>query len=255
MTTYLTEWDAWRIAVALAIAMLAAWMAGWRMVRSRPKELAEPPGKLGDAMLALLGLLLAFTFSMSLVKHEQRRQMVIVDSNSIGDFYTCASLLDNPTRIELQSAIRQYVEHRLALRRTVIDEATLQRELEEVRGAHARMQALAKRAVDGGTPVVVPLVNTLNEVTSSHAARLAAYHDRLPTSIMLLLILTATISMAVMGRQQRLSNEWHPGTLVAYTLLVSMVVWVTVDLNQPQRGWITVSQEPLEQLLKSMSDG
>jgi hypothetical protein len=255
LTTYLTEWDAWKIALVLAIAMLAAWMAGWRMVRSRPKELAEPPSKIGDAILALLGLLLAFTFSMSLVKHEQRRQMVIVDSNSIGDFYTCASLLDDPTRSELQSVIRQYVEHRLAMRRTITDEAALQRQLEEIRGAHARMQALVKRAVDGGTPTVVPLVNTLNEVTSSHAARLAAYHDRLPTSIVLLLVLTATISMVVMGRQQGLTNEWHPGTLVAYTLLVSMVVWVTIDLNQPQRGWITVSQEPLEQLLKGMDDG
>jgi hypothetical protein len=39
---------------------------------------------------------------------------------------------------------------------------------------------------------------------------------------------------------------------VGFTILVSLVVWVTLDLNQPQRGWITVSQEPLEQLLKGM---
>ena len=43
---------------------------------------------------------------------------------------------------------------------------------------HNRMQALVGEAVDGQTPVVVPLVNTLNGVTSSHAARLAALLDR-----------------------------------------------------------------------------
>jgi len=46
-----------------------------------------------DASLAVLGLLLAFTFSTALVKHDQRRLMVVADSNAIGDFYTCASLL------------------------------------------------------------------------------------------------------------------------------------------------------------------
>ena len=33
---------------------------------------------------------------------------------------------------------------------------------------------------------------------------------------------------------------------------MSMVLWVTLDLNDPQRGWISVSQEPLERLLKAM---
>jgi hypothetical protein len=40
--------------------------------------------------------------------------------------------------------------------------------------------------------------------------------------------------------------------MVLFVALVSMVVWVTLDLNQPQRGLITVSQEPLERLLSGM---
>jgi hypothetical protein len=31
-----------------------------------------------------------------------------------------------------------------------------------------------------------------------------------------------------------------------------MVVWVTLDLNQPERGFIRVSQEPLQRLLSGM---
>jgi hypothetical protein len=31
-----------------------------------------------------------------------------------------------------------------------------------------------------------------------------------------------------------------------------MVVWVTLDLNQPHRGWITVSQKPMQRLLSGM---
>jgi hypothetical protein len=39
---------------------------------------------------------------------------------------------------------------------------------------------------------------------------------------------------------------------IGFTVLVCLVLWVILDLNQPQRGWITVSQEPLQQLLKGM---
>ena len=37
-----------------------------------------------------------------------------------------------------------------------------------------------------------------------------------------------------------------------FVVLVGLVVWVTLDLNQPHRGVITVSQEPLQRLLEGM---
>lgn len=40
--------------------------------------------------------------------------------------------------------------------------------------------------------------------------------------------------------------------ILAEVFGIVMVVWVTLDLNQPQRGWITVSQGPLERLLLGM---
>ncbi len=75
------------------------------------------PSKFDDASLALLGLLLAFTFGVSISKHDQRRLAVVADSNAIGDFYTCASLIKEPTRTKLQTVIREYAELRLSLGR------------------------------------------------------------------------------------------------------------------------------------------
>ena len=253
MSVILTEVDAWLVAVLLAVLMLAAWAFGWRRGRPRGGEkLAEAPSKFNDAVLALLGLLLAFTFSMSLARHEQRRQMVVTDSNAIGDFLTCVSLLKEPVRGKLQTLVRQYVEHRLLLAQTTRDETTLQRQIAEIQAMHRQMEALVQEAVDAGTPVVVPLVNTLNELTSAHASRLHALRDRVPPSVVLLLVLAAIISMLLMGWQQGMQGEWHPAAAIGFTALVCLVLWVTLDLNQPQRGWITVSQEPLQQLLKGM---
>jgi len=152
----------------------------------------------------------------------------------------------------LQQVIREYVAHRLGATNDRQDEAKVQKLLGEIQEMHNRMQALVGEAVDGQTPVVVPLVNTLKGVTSSHAARLAAVRDRLPPSIVGLLFLAAFVSMVMMGRQHGASGEWHPGATIGFAALVSMVVWVTLDLNQPQRGLITVSQEPMRRVLSGM---
>jgi hypothetical protein len=252
MTELGTNLDPWIPAALVMAFMLCGWARGWwrgRMLRGKGGSSGD--GKFGDALLALLGLLLAFTFSMSLVKHEGRRQMSVADSNAIGDFSTCASLLEDPIRGKLQSELRKYVEHRIALAQPATDEAALQKALEEISGMHSQMQALVKDAVDQGTPIAVPLVNTFNDVTSNHAARLAALRDRLPASILMLLGLSAVLSVAVVGRRQSIANETEAGATLGFIFLVSLVILVILDLNQPQRGWIRISQEPLELLLKS----
>lgn len=254
MSTFLSNVDAGFTATLLAAAMFVAWMTAWSMGRRLKPEPCESTSsnKASDATLALLGLLLAFTFSMSLGKHDQRRQMLVADSNAIGDFYTCASLVKEPVRGKLQAVVRQYTEHRLALP-TTPDEATLERKLAEIQDLQSRMQTLVSAAVEEGTPLAVPLVNTLNALTSSHAARLAAVRDRLPGTIVGLLMFAAVVAAAVVGRQQGTLGERRHGAMLGFIALVSLVVWVTLDLNQPNRGFITVSQEPLQRLLAGMA--
>ncbi|OAI38548.1 hypothetical protein AYO40_06595 [Planctomycetaceae bacterium SCGC AG-212-D15] len=253
MSALLNSVDAWLIAVVLAAAIFATWGVGlWMGGRERSHDPEAPASRLNDASLALLGLLLGFTFSMSLAKHEQRRTMVVTDSNAIGDFYTCVSLLKQPVRGRLQRAVRNYTEHRIGLADPALDDAGLQIKLGEIQEMHDQMQALVKEAVDEGTSVTNPLVNTFNNLTSSHAERLAAVRDNLPGSVILLLFVAAIVSMGLVGEQQGASGERRPGATIAFVAVISMVVWVTLDMNQPRRGMIIVSQEPMHRLLSGM---
>src|SRR5262245_25912802 len=110
MQQSLAQIDAWLFALALAAAMFAAWRLGWWAgPRTMPDPSDSSTARFVDASLAMLGLLLGFSFAMALSRHDQRRAMVIQDSNSIGDFYTCATLLKEPVRSRLQAVIREYV--------------------------------------------------------------------------------------------------------------------------------------------------
>jgi hypothetical protein len=240
------------VALALAFAMLAAWRIGWHMGGTLPSKNAVKPSKFDDASMALLGLLIAFTFGTSIAKHDQRRLAVVADGNAIGDFYTCASLLKEPTRTRLLAVIHQYAQLRLELTRERPRPGALEEALAKFRHMHDQMISLVAQAVSDGTPIAVSLTNTLNEVTSNQASRLAAYRDRLPASIVILLSACAISTALLIGREQGVERNTDIAGTVCFILLVSFAVYVTLDLNRPETGLIQVSQEPIEQLLSSM---
>lgn len=253
MEHVLNDVESWISALAMAGLMVVGWGFGfWRGTRLSQDEREKRDATFSGASMALLGLLLGFTFSMSLTKHEQRRLMVISDANSIGDFFTCASLVKEPVRSRLQKVIRDYAQARLNKPTAASDAADLEKRVAASREAHNQMQALVAEAVEEGTIVVVPLVNTLNDVTSNHSSRVAAAVDRLPPIIFLLLAVAAVITMVLIGDQQGAADERRYGGTVGFVILVAMVVWVILDLNQPQQGMITVSQEPMRRVLQGM---
>jgi hypothetical protein len=241
------------VALILAVVMLAAWQVGERMGKRLLHKEDTKPSKFDEASVALLGLLLAFTFGMSIAKHDQRRLAVVADSNAIGDFYTCASLLKEPARTQLQTVIRHYAQLRLELTRGKLRRSDLESALLKFGQMHARMTEIVGQALSGGTPIAVSLTNTLNDVSSNQASRLAAYRDRLPTAIVILLFACAIVTALLIGREQGAAGSSDMAGTLCFILLVSITVYVTLDLNQPERGWIRVSQEPIERLMSSMS--
>jgi hypothetical protein len=134
--------------------MLAGWQMGrWRGARLAAQKREASAGKFTDASMVILGLLLAFTFSLALAKDNQRRMMVVTDSNSIGDFLACVSMVKEPVRGKLHDLVRTYVEQRLALAKGPLDEATLERKLGEIQEMQNQMQTLVGEAADKGTLV------------------------------------------------------------------------------------------------------
>jgi hypothetical protein len=254
MELIVSKMDARNVAVVVALAMLVAWRVGIRMgnwLRLKGGG-GRQPSKFDDASMALLGLLLAFTFGVSIGKHDQRRLAVVADSNAIGDFYTCATLLKEPARTKLQSVIREYAELRLHLAQGRIDSVEFENALTRFQEMQGRMAEVVGQAVSDGTPIAIPLINSLNEVTSNHAARLAAVRDQVPLSIVTLLFVSSIITTMLVGREQGYAAITKLAGTLCFILLVSLAIYVTLDLNQPDRGVIRVSQEPLERLLSSM---
>jgi hypothetical protein len=252
MDEIVTSLDIRILAVTLGVGMLAACEIGRWLGRRLRRKGDVKPSKFDDASMALLGLLIAFTFGTSIARHDQRRAAVVADANAIGDFYTCAALLKEPTRTKLQAVIQQYAQLRLDLARGQLGKSSIEDALAKSDRMHSQMTELVDQALRDGTPIAVSLTNTLNAVSSNQASRLSAYRERLPTSIVFLLFVSAIITVLLVGREQGNDDDYDVAGTLCFIFLVSIAVYVTLDLNRPERGLIRVSQEPIERLLSSM---
>lgn len=253
MYLYGLELDAWVISLFLIVMMSLAVLAGWWYGRSEIKKLSEERVSINDGIMAIFGLLLGFTFSMSLGKHDQRRDMLLQHSNSIGDFATCADMLPEPHSAQLLLQIKGYLQLLLTPLKDTSDQQAVNERLDILQTMQTDMQKTLKQSIAEKPVVAIPLVNTFNALTSAHAARLASLRDRLPWSVLILLFLSGMVTMMFQGRKLGKAGEKQIIAMFGFILLINLVIWVTLDLNQPGRGWITVSYEPLQRLLAGLS--
>jgi len=207
------------------------------------------------AVLTLLALLLGFTYAMSEDRFETRRQLVIEEANAIGTTYLRAKTLPEPRSSEIQELLRQYTALRVEIA-GMADDAP-----EKIRGIDNRTKELhgllwshaAALARETPNPVISVFLQTLNEMIDLHTKRLAAFRNRVPFSIYLVLFVVSAITLWVVGYYFGASRQRVRILTTMLALLVASVMWLIMDLDQPVRGAIRASQQSLIDLHQDLS--
>jgi len=79
-----TQWIVFPILVILLVGLSEV---AWRMgiaCGQKKSEADKDSGIVRSAVLALLGLLLGFSFAIAASRHESRRELLVEETNSIG---------------------------------------------------------------------------------------------------------------------------------------------------------------------------
>lgn len=248
------------LGLALVACLLASLEIGRRLgARSPPApDSAEARGITAaeGAVFALLGLLLAFTFSSATSRFEQRRELVVKEANAIGTAYLRLDLLDEEHQRALRPLFRRYVEVRLnTYKALAVDNSRFRAGLEETSALQARIWRLASEAAARSPnpsvmSLVLPPINDMIDITST---RVAAIRAHLPTTIYGLLVLLAIASGLLVGRG--MTGARRPWLhMLLFTLAIASTIYVILDVEYPRRGLIRVDSMDIHmiELLDSM---
>jgi hypothetical protein len=95
-------------------------------------------------------------------------------------------------------------------------------------------------------------IQSLNDMFDAQSARDAARLNELPTSAIYLVLAISFLSMGTLGYRAGLGGRRSLVGAVLLALVITLVVGIIIDLDQPYQGLITISQQSLIELRQSM---
>lgn len=234
------------VIVAILFGAVALGLLAGRALGRHKETLREPVGVVQAALLTLVGLLLAFTLAMAVTRYEARRAAVVDDSNAIGTAYLRAQTLQEPMRSASLRLYPDYADASIALsnsvpksddaKRAIADESRIQRRLWSLAG-----QSMAARPVDSAPRLYV---DSLNAMIDMQTTRVAALNNRVPPAISLVQLVGAGFALGLMAMYLAMFSRGVITVVLAAGLL-TLLIFVTFDLDRPSRGFITVPDAPL----------
>jgi hypothetical protein len=230
---------------SLSVAMIAAFLAGSRLGR-RFHSQAETSGAgiqtVSAAIYALLGLLLAFTFSGAANRFDERRKLIIEEANTIGTAYRRLDLLPPSAQPRLRATFRRYVDSRIATYRAMPDlraALALRRESEGLQDAiwSEAVEALNEAKETSATVLVLGAINPMMDITTT---RLAVTEIHPPEVVYVLLAIFSLMSIFLVGFEMAKDKRSSGVHAVGLTVAMVFTIGVILDYEYPRVGWIRV---------------
>ncbi len=235
------------LAAGLFVGMLALLEVGRRV---GTKRLARDPdgaragtGAIEGAVFALVGLLIAFTFSGAASRFDVRRDLVVQETNAIGTAYLRLDLLPEAVRPAMRKQFRDYVDARLLTYQKLPDVAAAMAELARSNVLQQEIwhEAIAAGQMAGGSPDAIKLLlPALNEMIDVVTTRTMATQIHPPVVIFLMLfaLTLAGALLAGYGMAGGRTRNWLH--IVGFAAVMSVAVYIIIDLEYPRVGLIRV---------------
>ena len=248
----------WTGGSIIAGFLIACLVLGYGLGRYyRRKDPEADRGGSGDialtSMYALLGLVLAFTYSFTMSRYDQRKQAILREANALGTAFLRADLAPEPVRSELRERLRDYAATRQVRPEAVDTPAKLQAFLEHsVREQSTLWPVVEQLLGDEVNPLNVSIMTSINDVIDLHTVRLYAAFDLLPSVALWMLVALAAAALAVTGYNRGLVGSMNRVRLFVLALVLAAVITLITDFDRGLHGLVRLDQSPIEALTQQM---
>jgi hypothetical protein len=243
----------------LFVGMIVLLELGRQVGRRRQRKDEEAAraglGAVEGAVFALLGLLIAFTFSGAASRFDARRQLIVQEANAIGTAWLRLSLVPTTAQPELRDLFRRYLDLRLAAYAKMPDVEAARAELSKANALQGEIWSRAVAACqESPNPLKAHLIPPLNEMFDLATTRTMATQMHPPAIIFIMLGVLALMSSLLAGYAMAGGKTRSWIHVVGFALIMATTVYVILDLEFPRLGIIRIDafDQVLVELRQSM---
>jgi hypothetical protein len=257
-------WTAVIFAGGLFLGMLAMLEAG-RAVGRRRLRTDRQGARAGiteveSAVYALLGLLIAFTFSGAASRFDDRRRLVAQEVNAIGTAWLRLDLLPADHRDEMRDLFRRYLDSRIESYRRLPDVDAAKAEFARSIRLQGEIWNRAIAAVNAHSAresderLILPALNDMFDIVTT---RTNAMRIHPPVIIFAMLGLLSLVGALLAGYAMAEAKGRSTTHIVSFALVLALTVYVILDIEYPRLGLIrmTDTDELMVTLRASMGQG
>jgi hypothetical protein len=245
--------------VLLLAGMLILLEAGRQLgIRCRPQDPEGDQGNLGiieTAIFALLGLVIAFTFSGAVSRFNEKRMLIAEEVNSIETAYLRLHLIAQDVQPGLRELFRRYVESREKTYRKLPDmeaaeiEIAHTKRLQEQIWAEAVPATLLPHSHPDAGKLLLPALNNMIDISTTRTMALTVHP---PAIIYMLLFGLSLICALLAGYRMSIGQRRSWLHIFSFALMTPIIVYVILDIEYPRAGLIRL--EAPDQVLLNIRD-
>ena len=243
------------IFAGVLVSLRAGRTLGERCI-SQHGSIGSTIGSLEAAVFALLGLLIAFTFSGALQRFDSRRAQVVQEANAIGTAWLRIDLLPAAAQPKLRASMRGYVDARIATYRALpnIENAKSALALStELQGEIWGDAITAVKRKDVPLAAEMLLIPALNDMFDLASVRIAATQMHPPGIIYAMLIGLSLVAGLLAGYQSAGEKGYAWIHKIAFATIVALTVYVILDIEYPRLGFVRI--DAIDHLLVDVRAG
>ncbi len=192
------------------------------------------------ALFALLGLLIAFTFSGAANRLDMRRKLINEETNAIGTAWLRLDLLPAEAQPALRELFRNYLDSRLLTYAKLPDIPAAEAELAhsiQLQGEIWKQTVAAVRSGPPG-PSGTSVLSALNAMFDIVTTRTMAARTHPPLIIYAMLIVLAFAAALFAGDAMAGSKHRSWVHNVGFAAVLALTVYVILDIEYPRLGFI-----------------
>jgi hypothetical protein len=199
-------------------------------------------GAMEGAVFALLGLLIAFTFSGAASRFDERRARIVEEANDIGTAYLRIDLLEQEDQPALRELFRAYLDSRIETYSNITDidaaMATLAKSAKLQGDIWTRAVAACRR--QGNPAATTLLLSALNSMIDIVTTRTMSTKMHPPEIIFGLLFGLSLGCALLAGYNMADAKESNRAHMIGFAAIMAVTFYVILDIEYPHLGLIRV---------------
>jgi hypothetical protein len=207
-----------------------------------------------SALLALLGLMLAFTYSFTVSRSDMRKTAAIDEINAVGTAFLRADLLGEPHRTSIRTSLLEYARTLIIAPQIAATKGGVTKIVERMSTKQSEIWPGLRGLVESQapSPLTNSMVQSITDVSDAHTKRLMAALDWLPEVILAMLLFVGFGCLSIVGYSAGRADTLRRWRTTVLTLVLAAVMTMIIDFDRPLSGFVQMNQHPYSKLIQEM---